>query len=132
LLITATSFASAFILTPIDTAKKTGASLHVVHIGSSAIGDMPEVLRLLDAQRAAGMDLTTEVYPYTAASTTLESAMFDPGWQSNLKIDYGDLAWAATGERLTQESFERYRKQGGWVIIHMMKDENVENVQNIK
>lgn len=120
------AFGIAAIQEAIDTAKKTGASLHVVHIGSSAIGDMPEVLRLLDAQRAAGMDLTTEVYPYTAASTTLESAMFDPGWQSNLKIDYGDLAWAATGERLTQESFERYRKQGGWVIIHMMKDENVE------
>ena len=43
-----------------------------------------------------------------------------------MKIDYGDLAWPATGERLTPASFERYRKQGGWVIIHMMKDENVE------
>ena len=52
--------------------------------------------------------------------------MFNPGWQANLKIDYGDLAWSATGERLTQESFERYRKQGGWVILHMMRDEHVE------
>jgi dihydroorotase len=52
--------------------------------------------------------------------------MFNPGWQDNLKIDYGDLAWAATGERLTKESFERYRQQGGWVIIYMMKDENIE------
>jgi dihydroorotase len=120
------AFGIAAIREAVDTAKKTGAALHVVHIGSSAIGDMPEVLRLLDEQRAAGMDLTTEVYPYTAASTTLESAMFDPGWQLNLKIDYGDLAWAATGERLTQQTFERYRKQGGWVIIYMMKDENVE------
>lgn len=110
----------------IDTAEKTGASLHLVHVGSSAIGDMPEVLDLIDARRRAGMDLTTEVYPYTAASTALESAMFNPGWQANLRIDYGDLAWAATGERLTRESFERYRREGGWVIIHMMKEENVE------
>jgi dihydroorotase len=110
----------------INTARETGASLHIVHIGSSAGGDLPEALALIDSCRAAGMDLTTEVYPYTAASTMLESAMFNPGWQKNLKIDYGDLGWAATGERLTKESFEKYRKQGGWVIIYMMKDENVE------
>jgi dihydroorotase len=100
--------------------------LHIVHVGSSGITDVPEVLKLIDASKAAGMDLTTEVYPYTAASTALESAMFNSGWQDNLKISYGDLAWAATGERLTQETFESYRKQGGWVIIYMMKDENVE------
>jgi N-acyl-D-aspartate/D-glutamate deacylase len=120
------AFGIAAIREAIATAKATGAALHLVHIGSSSIGDMPEVLPLLDASRAAGLDLTTEVYPYTAASTMLESAMFNPGWQANLKIDYGDLAWAATGERLNRESFERYRKQGGWVILHMMKDANVE------
>jgi dihydroorotase len=120
------AFGIAPIREAIDAAKKTGASLHIVHIGSSAIGDMPEVLKLIDENRAAGMDLTTEVYPYTAASTLLESAMFNPGWQKNLRISYGDIMWTATGERLTQESFERYRKQGGWVIMYMMKDANVE------
>ena len=110
----------------IATAKETGAALHIVHIGSSSGDDLDEALALIDSSRAAGMDLTTEVYPYTAASTMLESAMFNPGWQQNLKIDYGDLGWAATGERLTQESFERYRKEGGWVIIYMMKDANIE------
>ncbi len=119
-------FGMAAIEETIALAQSTGAALHIVHVGSSAIGDMPEVLQLIDESKAAGMDITTEVYPYTAASTVLESAMFNPGWQDNLKIDYGDLAWAATGERLTEESFERYRKQGGWVIIYMMKDANVE------
>lgn len=120
------AFGIAAIEEAIVTAKRTGTALHIVHIGSSAIGDMPAALKSIDESKAAGMDITTEVYPYTAASTMLESAMFNPGWQTNLKIDYGDLAWAATGERLTKESFERYRKQGGWVILYMMKDENVE------
>ncbi|MSU72405.1 MAG: D-glutamate deacylase [Opitutus sp.] len=119
------SFGIGAIKEAIATAKTTGTALHVVHVGSSSIGDLPEVLALIDASRAAGLDVTGEVYPYTAASTMLESAMFNPGWQANLGIDYGDLAWAATGERLTRESFERYRKQGGWVILYMMKDENV-------
>jgi N-acyl-D-aspartate/D-glutamate deacylase len=34
-----------------------------------------------------------------------------------LGIDYKDILWAATGERLTAESFERYRQQGGLAII---------------
>ncbi|HKP28028.1 MAG TPA: amidohydrolase family protein [Gemmatimonadales bacterium] len=110
----------------INTARETGASLHIVHIGSSSGDDINEALALIDSSRAAGMDLTTEVYPYTAASTMLESAMFNPGWQKNLRIDYGDLGWASTGERLTRETFEKYRKEGGWVIIYMMKDANIE------
>ncbi len=110
----------------ITTAAATGAALHVVHVGSSAGDDLPTALALIDSAKAGGMDLTTEVYPYTAASTMLESALFNPGWQANLKIDYPDLAWAKTGERLTKESFDRYRKEGGWVIIYMMKDANVE------
>ena len=110
----------------INTARETGAALHIVHIGSSSGDDINEALALVDSSRAAGMDLTTEVYPYTAASTMLESALFNPGWQQNLKIDYGDLGWAATGERLTKETFDKYRKEGGWVIIYMMKDANIE------
>lgn len=110
----------------IESARATGASLHLVHVGSSAGPDLPAALALIDSARSAGQDVTTEVYPYTAASTLLESALFNPGWQRNLGIDYGDLAWALTGERLTRESFDRYRARGGWVIIYMMKDENVE------
>jgi len=33
------------------------------------------------------------------------------------------LQWQATGERLTKETFEKYRKQGGIVIQHSMKPE---------
>jgi dihydroorotase len=109
----------------ITAARTTGATLHLAHIGSSASADVAAALALIDSARAAGQDVTTEVYPYTAASTLLESAMFNPGWQSNLHIDYGDLGWPLTGERLTKETFDKYRKQGGWVIIYMMKDENV-------
>lgn len=120
------AFGIAAIREAIETARETGASLQIVHIGSSAIGDIKEALALIDSSRATGMDLTTEVYPYTVASTLLQSAMFNRGWQENLRIDYGDIAWAASGERLTKESFEKYRKQGGWVLMHMMKDENIE------
>lgn len=110
----------------IGAAARTGVALHVVHIASSSLWDLPAALALVDSARAAGMDLTTEVYPYTAGSTRLESAMFNDGWQENLRLDYGALAWPQTGERLTKESFARYRKQGGWVVLHMMREEHVD------
>jgi dihydroorotase len=41
-------------------------------------------------------------------------------------ISFSDLQWQDTGERLTKETFDKYRKQGGVVIIHLMKPEWIE------
>jgi len=103
----------------------TGAPLHVVHITSMAFDDTPRVLEMIREARARGIDVTTECYPYTAGMTRLDSAIFDGDWQGQLGIDYKDLQWVATGERLTAESFARYRKEGGMVALHSMKPEVV-------
>lgn len=107
-------------------AAATGAPLHIVHLNSSSLGDIGTNLELIQGARSRGVDVTTEVYPYTAASTGIESAIFDEGWKEALGIDEGDVQWQATGERLTPESFARYREEGGVVIIHMMKSEWIE------
>ena len=39
---------------------------------------------------------------------------------------YESLQWVETGERLTRESFDRYREQGGWVIMHGRSEETNE------
>ena len=101
----------------------TGVALHIVHINSMSLGALPFVLDLIESARKQGLDITTEAYPYTAASTMLESTIFDAGWQERLGISYGELQWVQTGERLTKESFERYHKEGGAVIMHLMKPE---------
>ena len=107
-------------------ARETGASLHLVHIVSSGQARTAAYLERIDAARERGMDVTTEAYPYTAGSTQLESAFFDEGWRERLGIDYGDVEWCLTGERLTPASFEQYRKEGGPVIIHFLTDEQVD------
>lgn len=107
----------------IANAAATGVSLHIVHVNSMSLGALPFVLDLIGSARKQGLDVTTEAYPYTAASTYLESTLFDDGWQDKLGISYGDLQWVKTGERLTAETFQRYRKAGGPVIMHMMKPE---------
>jgi N-acyl-D-aspartate/D-glutamate deacylase len=98
-------------------AASTGAPLHVVHITSMGLKDTPRLIAMVEGARSRGLDVTTEAYPYAASSTALDSAVFDAGWQEAFGITYKDLQWAQTGERLTAETFEKYRKQGGIVII---------------
>src|SRR5579863_311498 len=104
-------------------AASSGASLHVVHITSMGLKYTPQLISIVEDAQRHGIDVTTECYPYTAASTALQSAIFDPGWQEDMGITYKDLQWAETGERLTAETFEKYRKQGGIVVIHAIPAE---------
>jgi dihydroorotase len=110
----------------IGCAEATKASVHIVHITSMGLRQTPECLKLIEEARGRGLDITTEAYPYTAGMTDLGSAIFDEGWQGRQGgITYHDLQWAATGERLTAESFARYRKQGGFVAIHSIPEDIV-------
>ena len=103
----------------------TGAPLHVVHITSMGLKYTPQLIAMVADAQKRGLDVTTECYPYTASSTGLESAVFDEGWQERMGITYKDLMWSATGERLTPETFARYRKQGGNVVIFEIPDDAV-------
>jgi N-acyl-D-aspartate/D-glutamate deacylase len=105
----------------------TGAPLHVVHLNSSGgKRNTPQFLRIVEEARTRGLDVTTECYPYTAGQTLIESAVFSDGFRERLGIQYSDLMWVQTGERLTEESFARYRKMGGSVISFTNSEEMVE------
>jgi N-acyl-D-aspartate/D-glutamate deacylase len=107
----------------IAAAAATGAPLHVVHITSMGLKNTPRLIAMVKGAREHGLDVTTECYPYTAGSTQLESAIFDPGWQDRQGITFKDVQWTKTGERLTAESFEKYRKEGGTVVIFSIPEE---------
>ena len=110
----------------IAAAAVTGAPLQITHIQSIGLGAAPRLLQMIAEAQTAGLDVTVDFYPYTAAMTMLESALFDEGWQEMLGIDFGDLQWVATGERLTAATFERYRKSGGPVVLHLLTEELVQ------
>lgn len=107
----------------IANAMLTKAPLHIVHMNSMALGDISLGIEMVHKAQEQGYEITTEVYPYTAASTSLESALFNDGWKSELGVSYQDLQWVATGERLNSDTFYSFREQGGTVIIHLMKPE---------
>jgi len=103
----------------------SGASLNVVHITSVGLRDTPRLLEVIKQASARGIDISTECYPYSAASGPLNTALFDPGWQERMGVSDNNLQSADTGERLTAETFAKYRKQGASVVIHLMPEEIV-------
>ena len=107
-----------------------GAPLHVVHVASTGLGAVPRMLGVIEEARSRGIDVTTECYPYNAGMTGIEAATFDGDWRQSIGIDYGDLEWIETGERLTEASFARYRETVGMVILHMIPDEIVDAAVN--
>src|SRR5260370_36404018 len=56
--------------------------------------------------------------------TSIQSALFDHKEEEPATY-FAALLWPATGEHLTKESFLRYRKQGGMVILPGNTAENV-------
>ncbi|MEX2234479.1 MAG: amidohydrolase family protein [Cyclobacteriaceae bacterium] len=117
-------FGLTYIQQAIADAAITGAKLHIVHVNSMALGEIGLAIEMVSEAQKKGLDITTELYPYTAASTSLQSVLFDEGWQKKMGgISYGDLQWVATGERLTEATFNTYRQQKGIVVIHLMKPE---------
>ena len=106
----------------------TGAPTHIVHIQSTGNRTTPQLLKLVDGALARGLDITTEIYPYTAGMTDIRSAIFDPGWQDRAKITYKDLQDPKTGNRLNSETFSAMREKGGMIIAHTNPEELIRQV----
>src|SRR5881396_618836 len=99
-------------------AAETHAPLHVVHINSVGLAETPELLEMIAAARARGQDVTTEAYPYDAGMTEIQSATIQDVYKNALDERLAELEWPPTGERLNRESFARYSRSGGPVVVH--------------
>jgi N-acyl-D-aspartate/D-glutamate deacylase len=102
----------------------SGAPLHVAHINSTGGRQVGFYLAAIEEARANGLDVTSEVYPYTAGATLIQSALYDD-WEKWPDERFSTMQWAATGERLTRETFRKYRAVGGSVISHTNTEESV-------
>jgi len=110
----------------IDDCRDTGASAEIEHISSTGgTFSMPQSLAMLDAARAAGLDITADAYPYTYWATYLDSERFAPGWQRRFRITFSDLQIAGSTERLTAESFARYRHEHRIAAAFAIPEEDV-------
>ena len=99
-------------------AGETNAPLHVVHINSAGLAETPVMLEMIRDARAHGHDVTTEAYPYDAGMTEIQSATIQDTYKAAPDERLAELEWPRTGERLNRESFERYSRIGGPVVVH--------------
>jgi len=111
-------------------AASVGGGLQIAHIGSTGRDQIPFLLEMIDSAYRNGVDVRTEVYPWGAAQTAIGAPIFDEGWEERTGpgASVADLEWVATGERLTPETFARYRKEQprGSVIAHVIPADMVD------
>jgi N-acyl-D-amino-acid deacylase len=65
----------------LEIARRTGVATEIYHLKAAGRPNwhkMPEVIRRIDAARAAGLDVAADMYPYVAAGTGLASCL--PPW----------------------------------------------------
>jgi N-acyl-D-aspartate/D-glutamate deacylase len=110
----------------IEDCRETGAAAEVEHITSTGgTFSMPESLALLEEARAGGLDITADAYPYTYWATYLDSERFAPGWQQRFRITFSDLQIAGSTERLTADSFARYRHEHRIAAAYAIPEDDV-------
>jgi dihydroorotase/N-acyl-D-amino-acid deacylase len=101
-------------------------------------GRMPEVIAKINAARAQGLDITADVYPYTAASTSLTACL--PPWalEGGTEKMLARLRDPATRERIKQDILKDtsdweniYLGSGGasGVLIGSVVNKDVESLQ---
>ncbi|HEU4746987.1 MAG TPA: amidohydrolase family protein, partial [Gemmatimonadaceae bacterium] len=105
-------------------AAEANAPLHVVHINSAGHAETPVMLEMIRDARARGHDVSTEAYPYPAGMTEIQSATIQDTYGSAPER-LAELEWPPTGERLNRDSFERYSRIGGPVVVHSNTDQMV-------
>lgn len=106
-----------FLTELIGVAAVTGAELCIAHIQASGGPHTPRLLRIVEEARAQGLSVTVDVSPYTSNVSHI-NVVDSADWPSWPDAWFRDLEWISTGERLTRETYGRYRKEDGYVIVH--------------
>ena len=110
----------------IELAKETKAPLFVCHITHNAMGRIGDWLAMIDQANAHGANIATETLSYAAGGTGISADVFRRrDWQKIFDITYEDVQWVATGEWLTEETWNKYAKEQptGMVNHHYVKEE---------
>ncbi len=87
-----------------DIARRSGVSVEIYHLKAAGRRNwhkMPEVIQRIDAARAAGLDITVDMYPYTASGTGLSSCL--PPWAEEGGKLYDNLADPEIRSRIRAE-----------------------------
>lgn len=109
-------------------AERSGKKFQISHLSSySAMGQMEEVLSILNKAIERNPRLDYDTYPYIAFSTDIGSAVFDEGWVQRWGKGYECIMLLHEpycGVRCDKELFEKVRKeQPGMAVAGFIMEE---------
>lgn len=111
----------------ISLATSYGVPLLIHHVPTNALSDTKAVLDMIDAANKNGTKIVGEMFPYHHGSTFIATEILNEGWQKRMDMDYSDLVWVETGETLTKESFDKYRRERpeGYFIMNHINEKDM-------
>jgi N-acyl-D-glutamate deacylase len=109
----------------ISLAAITGTHMHLCHINSTSLKDIAKIRALFEEARGQGINITTEAYPYGAASTVVGAAMFTgDDWRARMNSTAQNFQLGA--ERMTEEELADYQANnpGTFITWHFLDESN--------
>jgi N-acyl-D-glutamate deacylase len=110
----------------------TGAHMHICHLNSTSVRDIAACAELVKNAIDRGLRVTTEAYPYGAASSTIGAEIFRGNWLERWGADdYSSLE--LNGQPLNQQEIERLQasEPGSVVVMHWARPDDNEEDQKI-
>ena len=105
----------------VSLAAGTGAHMHISHLNSMSLRDIPRIGAMLQKARKQGLRITTESYPYAAGSTVIGAALFRGNWRDRLggatsaDVEVGGIPLNDSSLASLQAS-----APGTWVVAHFL------------
>ncbi|MFQ5605723.1 MAG: amidohydrolase family protein [bacterium] len=102
----------------IAVAAATGAQAQLAHLTSSTVGSAPLSIKLIEGAAKHGIDVAFDFHVWTRNQTSIQSALYEPGWQERFGgITYHDIYLAETQEPLTKERFHELHNSDGYTLV---------------
>ncbi len=108
-------------------AATSGAHMHICHLNSTSLRDIERCAHLISAAQRHGLRITTEAYPYGAASTVVGAAFLaHPCYCERTGATWSDIVLNATGEAVRDEAELRQVQKddpGQAIVWHFLSPE---------
>ena len=106
----------------VSLAAGTGAQIHINHLNSISLRDIPRIAELLRGAQGRGVRVTTEAYPYGAGSTVVGAELFRGNWRERLGgATAGDIELAGAPFTDSTLADAQANTPGAWVIAHYLR-----------
>ncbi len=106
----------------VSLAAASAAHIHIHHLNSTSMRDIPRIAELLRGAKTRGLRITTEAYPYGAGSTVVGAEIFRGNWRERLGgATAGDIELA--GVSLTDSTLAEAQAKtpGTWIVSHFLR-----------